>query len=183
MILGHVIDDGGIRMDPAKVDKVRNWKVPTNKGLLASFVGAVGYLASGCDGIHIPMALLSKRAATSSSWQWTPSEQRAFDEVKSIVDKWRDLRRVPISYAEDAEKVNLTCDASLTGGSGVLSQGDDLSTANIVAFWSGKFSSAQRNYPVHELELLAIVESLKRFRHLLHGIKFRIFTDTRALSS
>ncbi len=181
VILGHVIDGDGIRMDPAKVDKVRNWKIPTNKSLLTSFVGAVGYLASGCEGIRVPMALLSKRAAAGSSWQWTPSEQRAFDEVKDIVEKWRDLRRVPLSYETGAQKVNLTCGASLTGGSGVLSQGDDLATANIIMFWSGKFSSAQQNYPAHELELLAIVESLKRFRHLLHGIKFRIFTDHKGL--
>lgn len=163
IILGHVIDDLGIRMDPAKVDKVVNWKVLMNKGLLASFVGAVGYLASGCNKIRVPMALLSKRAAVSLAWQWGLTEQRAFNEVCEIVQKWRDLRRVAINYEPDADRINLTCDASLTGGSGVLSQGNNLMNANIVAFWSGKFSPAQQNYPVHELELLAIVESLKRF--------------------
>jgi hypothetical protein len=29
-VLGHIIDDGGIRMDPAKVDTVLAWKVPMN---------------------------------------------------------------------------------------------------------------------------------------------------------
>lgn len=29
-ILGHIVDHHGIRMDPSKVDKVVNWKVPTN---------------------------------------------------------------------------------------------------------------------------------------------------------
>ena len=40
-ILGHIIDDKGISMDPHKVDKVLNWKMPTNKDLLRSFIGAV----------------------------------------------------------------------------------------------------------------------------------------------
>lgn len=88
MILGHVIDQEGIRMDPAKVDKVTNWKIPMNKALLALFVGAVGYLASGCEGIRIPMVLLSKRAAASTTWQWSSTEQRAFEKVKGIVKKW-----------------------------------------------------------------------------------------------
>ena len=44
-------------------------------------------------------------------------------------------------------------------------------------FWSGKFNSTQQNYPVHEQELLAIIESLKWFQHLLQGMKFHIFTD------
>jgi hypothetical protein len=34
---------------------------------------------------------------------------------------------------------------------------------------------------VHEQELLAVVETLKRFRSILHGAKFRIHTDHRTL--
>ena len=34
---------------------------------------------------------------------------------------------------------------------------------------------------MHERELLAIVESLKRFRPMLHGVKFRICTDHKSL--
>nr|VWO95354.1 Uncharacterized protein [Ganoderma boninense] len=113
-ILGHVIDEKGIAMDPHKVDSVVNWKVPTNKSLLSSFLGAVGFLAPDC-------------------------------------------------------------------ASGYISQGENLTTAKVVTFWSGKFNSAQQNYPVHEQELLAIVESLKRFRPLLYGTKFRICTDHKAL--
>lgn len=37
-ILGHVIDGKGIQMDPHKVGKVTNWKTPTNKDLLRSFI-------------------------------------------------------------------------------------------------------------------------------------------------
>lgn len=80
-----------------------------------------------------------------------------------------------------APKINLVTDASLTGGSGFISQGEELPKSKVVAFWSGKFNPAQQNYPVHELELLAIVESLKRFRGMLHGTKFRICTDHKAL--
>jgi RNase H-like domain found in reverse transcriptase len=52
-------------------------------------------------------------------------------------------------------------DASLTGAGGVVSQNTDLTTAQVISFWSGKFNSAQQNYPVHEQELLAVIESLK----------------------
>lgn len=39
----------------------------------------------------------------------------------------------------------------------------------------------EQNYPVHKQELLAIVESLKRFGHLLQGAKFRTITDHQGL--
>jgi hypothetical protein len=67
-ILGHVIDENGITMDPHKVDRIQNWKVPTNKTLLSSFLGAVGFLASDCRGVRIPMAVLSTRTGATKQW-------------------------------------------------------------------------------------------------------------------
>lgn len=180
-ILGHVLDEKGIAMDPHKVDSVRNWKVPTNKSLLSSFLGAVGYLAPDCEGIRIPMGILAPMTSASKPWNWTETHQRAFEQVKEIVHKFRNNRRVALEYSEDAPSINLVTDASLTGASGYISQGEDLATAKVVTFWSGKFNSAQQNYPVHEQELLAIVESLKRFRPLLYGTSFRVCTDHKAL--
>lgn len=58
-ILGHVIDEHGILMDPHKVDSIVNWKTPTNADLLSSFIGAVGYLADDCPSIRIPMGILT----------------------------------------------------------------------------------------------------------------------------
>ena len=84
-ILGHIIDDKGISMDPHKVDKVTNWKNPTNKDLLRSFIGAVGFLAPDCKGIRVPMGHLSGMTSESRPWRWDDTAQRAFDEVKQIV--------------------------------------------------------------------------------------------------
>ena len=58
-ILGHVINKKGILMDPHKVDKISNWKVPMNKDLLGSFISTVGSLAPDCRGIRILMGHLS----------------------------------------------------------------------------------------------------------------------------
>ncbi|EUC59384.1 Pol polyprotein/retrotransposon, putative, partial [Rhizoctonia solani AG-3 Rhs1AP] len=180
-ILGHVITHEGISMDPHKVDAIEKWKVPTTKEQLMSFLGAVGYLAPNCPGIRIPMGVLSKRSSASQEWRWEATEQRAFDEVKKIVCEYRNHNRVALDYSPGAPPINLVTDACCTGASGVVSQGEDLKTAKIVAFWSGKFTATQQNYPVHEQELLAIKESLERFKNLLQGVKVRVFTDHKAL--
>ncbi|CUA78236.1 Transposon Ty3-I Gag-Pol polyprotein [Rhizoctonia solani] len=180
-ILGHVIDKNGIRMDPDKVDSMLKWKVPTTKEQIMAFLGAVGYLAPNCEGVRIPMGVLSSRSASNKHWNWDHTAQRAFDEVKSIVQKHHETHHVALDYSKEAPPINLVTDACLTGASGVLSQGKDISTAKVVVFWSGKFTSTQQNYAVHELELLAIKESLDQFRHLLVGTNFRIYTDHRAL--
>ncbi|KAG8734303.1 hypothetical protein FRC10_011771 [Ceratobasidium sp. 414] len=180
-ILGHVITCEGISMDPHKVDTIEKWKTQTSKEQLASFLGAVGYLAPNCAGIRIPMGVLSRRASATQTWRWEATEQRAFSEIQRIVSDHKDLNRVALDYSPGAPPINLTTDACCTGASGVVSQGEDLKTAKIVAFWSGKFTATQQNYPVHEQELLAIKESLERFKNLLQGVKIRVFTDHKAL--
>ncbi|KAJ3002426.1 hypothetical protein NUW54_g5855 [Trametes sanguinea] len=180
-ILGHVIDERGIAMDPHKVNTVKNWKVPTNKLLLSSFLGAVGFLAPDCEGIRIPMGVLAPLTSSARPWKWSATHQRAFEDVKAKVHLWRNNRRVALDYSPGAPCINLVTDASLTGASGYISQGEDLKTSEVVTFWSGKFNSAQQHYPMHEQELLAIIESLKRFRPLLYGAEFRICTDHKAL--
>ncbi|KIM76140.1 hypothetical protein PILCRDRAFT_798107 [Piloderma croceum F 1598] len=90
-----------------------------------SFIGSVGYLASGCMDVRIPMHPIQRVAAPTTIWRWTPTEARAFAAIKEIVHKWRNTRRKSIDYSPDAPPCNLCCDASLTGGSGVLSQDPD----------------------------------------------------------
>ena len=87
-ILGHIIDEKGIAMDLHKVDSVVNWKVPTNKSLLSSFLGTVGFLALDCEGIWIPMGILAPMTSGSKPWNWTDTHQRAFEQVKEIVHKF-----------------------------------------------------------------------------------------------
>ena len=59
-ILGHIVDNQGIRMDSHKVESIRQWKVPTNKDLLQGFLGFVSYLVLNIPQLHIVTSILSK---------------------------------------------------------------------------------------------------------------------------
>jgi hypothetical protein len=179
-VLGHIISDKGVSLDPHKVDSVLNWKVPTNASLVAGFVGAVGYLSNGLSKIRILLGVLSS-LSEAKVFKWMHTHQRAFEEVKEIVAKHRHLEHRKIDYSPGCKPVNLVTDMCMSGAGVHVCQGDDLETAKMIAFWSAKFTTAQQNYSVPEQELLAIVEVLKRFRPILHGIHFRIYMDHEAL--
>lgn len=83
------------------------------------------------------------------------TEAHVFQQVKDTVDKWCDLWCTAIDYSRGVSTINLVCDTCITGGSGVVLQGNDFQTANIIAIWSGKFNPTQQNYPVHKQELLS----------------------------
>ena len=39
----------------------------------------------------------------------------------------------------------------------------------------------ERNYPIHDLELAAVVFALNQWRHYLYGVKCEVYTDHRSL--
>ncbi|GFW66591.1 transposon Tf2-9 polyprotein [Trichonephila clavipes] len=51
-----------------------------------------------------------------------------------------------------------------------------------IAFLSLKLSKTQQNWPTYDRELLAIYTSIKKFRHMLEGREFIIYTDQKPLT-
>ncbi|CAL1702710.1 unnamed protein product [Somion occarium] len=181
-ILGRIIDDQGIRMDPNKVDSVLNWKVPTSKELLQGFLGSVGYLADDIATVRIPMGILTSLTGADACFKWEFTHQRAFEEVKHLIHEHREHHRVPLDYSPGAPRIWLVTDGSLGGIAGVICQGDSWRAGRVAAFYSAKLSSAQMNYPVHEIEMLAGVESMLRHCEILIGCLFTWVTDHKGLT-
>ena len=171
-ILGHVVDDQGIRMDPEKVDSIVAWKTPTDCNLLQGFLGAVGYLAPNALQIRIPMGILTHLTGDSVAYNWTHTEQCAFDQVKQLISDFRDHHCVALDYTPGAPPINMVTDACITGISGIVSQGHDWCNAPVASFYSVKLDKAQVNYPVHDVELLAGIETMLCNRNILQGHKF-----------
>ena len=149
-------------MDPDKVDDVIKWKTPTNRDLLRGFIGSVRYLADDIPNVRIPMGILSSITGDTVPFRWTYTEQRAFEQVKDLVQQARQHSRKPLNYAPSGEQIWLITDGCSTRISGIISQGKHWKNAKIAAFYSAKLNSAQQNYPVHEIEMLAGVETMLR---------------------
>ncbi|WMV09386.1 hypothetical protein MTR67_002771 [Solanum verrucosum] len=52
---------------------------------------------------------------------------------------------------------------------------------NVIASASWQMKVHERNYPTHDMELVAVVFALKIWRHYLYGVKCEVFTDHRSL--
>jgi hypothetical protein len=62
--LGHIISNGGIAVDPAKVKEIMEWRVPTTVTEIRSFLGLAGYYRRFIEGfskIAKPMTSLLEK--------------------------------------------------------------------------------------------------------------------------
>ena len=77
--------------------------------------------------------------------------------------------------------LNLHTDASALGLGGILLQHQEDGCLKPIAYFSRVTTKEEKNYHSYELETLAVVESIKRFRIYLTGIPVKVVTDCAAL--
>jgi hypothetical protein len=106
----------------------------------------------------------------------------AFEAIKSLVVSCECLTVIDHTTPGD-NKIFVTCNASDLRTGAVLSWGQNWETARPVVFDSMQLNDAQKNYPVHEKEMLAIVRALKKWHSDLLGSQFIVYTDHRTLEN
>jgi len=63
----------------------------------------------------------------------------------------------------------LITDASDYATGAILEQKDALGRSHPIAYFSKSLQPAERNYEIYDKELLAIIHTLKHFRHYIQG--------------
>ena len=90
-------------------------------------------------------------------FHWKPVHQQCFDIIKHVCCKTPVIQ--PIN-SKSEDPIWVICDTSKTGVGAMYGQGLAWNSCRPAGFMSKKFTSAQQNYAVHELETLAILEAL-----------------------
>ena len=81
------------------------------------------------------------------------------------------------------KKMQMEVDTSDYAMGGVLSMEGEDEVWKPVAFLSKSLNKTERNYEIHDKEILTIIRELEAWRHLLEGMqfKFKIWTDHKNL--
>ena len=81
------------------------------------------------------------------------------------------------------KKMRMEVDASDYAMGGVLLMECKDGQWRLVAFLSKSLNETERNYEIHDKEMLAIIRGLEAWKHLLEGVqfKFEIWTDQKNL--
>lgn len=176
--LGLVIGRDGIRMQPEKVEAVRNWKVPSNLTDVRSFVGFANFYRRFIHGFSSVVHPLTELTRKGVRFKWEKNQQLAFEELKNR------FTTAPVLAHFDFERdVVVETDASDYVSAGVLSQYDDDGILHPVAYFSTKHSPAECNYEIYDKELMAIVRAFEHWRAELQSVEnpIQVLSDHKNL--
>ncbi|KAD2805171.1 hypothetical protein E3N88_38548 [Mikania micrantha] len=169
--LGHVINEDGILVDPSKIQAVTNWSLPKSPTDVRSFLGLAGYYRRFIQDFAKIASSLTKLTRKDVKFVWGDDQETAFQELKSK------LTQAPVLTLPDGpDDFVVYSDASYLGLGCVLMQ-----RGKVIAYASRQLKTHEINYPIHDLELAAVVFALKIWRHYLYGVKCTIYTDHKSL--
>lgn len=171
--VGHIVFASGIATDPEKIKAVLNWEKPTDLKSFQSFLGFCGYyrrFIANYSSIVRPLTDLTKG--------YPPVKKG-----KKAVTSSSALTQAPVlAFANPAKPYILHVDASFDGIGAVLNQ-EYPEGLRPVAFASRKLRNSERNYPVHQLEFLALKWAVvDKFHDYLYGARFTVRTDNNPLT-
>lgn len=177
VFLGHIISSEGIRIDPMRLQAMKDFPRPRNIRELRGFLGVVNFERRFCHNFsHLTLPLL-KLLKKGVKWAWTKTEQDAFDEIK---DKFMNVTMV--FHPNFDETFYIQSDSSGFAVGAFIYQIADDNNMKILAFASRTLRGSELNYSVTEKEALAIIYAFKQWRTLVLGRKVVVLTDHKALS-
>ncbi|CAI7793637.1 unnamed protein product [Closterium sp. NIES-54] len=173
--LGHVISEAGVEIDSKKMDTVKAWHPPTNITELQSFLGFVNcvwWFVSDMARLTAPLTDLLRKGV---AFMWGEKEHAAFSTLKNV------LCSPPVLRITDPHRpFEVVTDASDIAIGAVLLQ-DFGNGLQPITYESRKLHLPEKNYPIHDREMLAIVHAFKVWRCYLTGADVTVRTDHKSL--
>jgi len=166
--LGVIIEPEGIKMEEEKVKGVLEWPTPKCVKDMQKFLGLANYYRRFIKGFASIARPLYDMVKKDKKWNWTERQEKAFRELKERFTK------EPVLAAPDLDKkLRVEVDTSDYVMGGVLSMEGEDGKWRPVAFLSKSLNETERNYEIHDKEMLAIIRGLEAWRHLLEGAQFK----------
>lgn len=176
--LGFEIEEGTIKPGNAKITAVEKFTPPRTVRQVRQFLGLTGYFRHFVKNYGVIARPLTNLIRKAVKWQWTEKEEQAFTELKAIL-----VEKPVLALFNPEAKTEVHTDASSLGLAGILLQIQEDTRLHPVAYFSRQTTDPESRLHSYELETLAVVESLRKFRPYLIGVQFTVVTDCNALKA
>jgi hypothetical protein len=165
--LWHLISPGGVRIDPERKRAIRDFPPPRDAKGISRFVGMVNYYRKFVPHIADVAAPLNALCRKGVQLVWDKEQQEVFEKLK------RAISQPPVlGMANFRNRFFLQTDASGLALGAVLSQERD-GVRQRIAYTSRTLTTQEgKGSSIHELQCLAVLFGMDKFRKYLEHQEF-----------
>lgn len=176
--LGYSVTEEGIRPNDGHVEAIKKLAYPTDAKGLQRILGLFSYMRMFIRSFSEIAKPLRMQLAKEARFDFNHECEQAFDNLKN-----RLVHGPVLAIFNPSREIELHCDASALGFGTALMQKQEDGHFHPVSFFSQAATPAESRYHSFELESLAIVYALRRYRVYLEGRKLgiQIVTDCNSL--
>lgn len=173
--LGYKVNAEGLHPNNDNVQGIIDYPIPANVKQVQRFLGMCSYFRKFVEGFSVIAKPLYDLLKKEARFTFGENELRSFEKLREKL-----MGNPVLSIFSPKAKTELHCDASSLGFGAILMQENE-GKMHPVFYYSKRTTPEESHYCSFELECLAIIYALKRFRMYLNGIPFKIVTDCNAL--
>nr|GEY81150.1 reverse transcriptase domain-containing protein [Tanacetum cinerariifolium] len=140
-----------LKVDLTKIEAMTNWQAPKNVGEIQSFLGLAGYYRRFIQDFSKIASSLIKLTKKNTPFVWAEEQEEAFVTLRKKL-----YEALILVLPEGTEDMVIYSDASYSGLGCVLMQ-----RHKVIAYASRQLKKHEANYPIHDLEFMAVVFALK----------------------
>ena len=169
-----IVSRNGIKMDPEKVNAILKWPEPMNVKQVCAFLGLGNFYRRFIKDYAIISRPMVDLTCKDVLFNFGDKERASFEALKAA------FTTAPVlQYPDQDREFCLETDASEFAVGGVISVKCDDGEFRPVAYMSHSMTPPERNYPIHDKEMLAIIKATEAWRHYLEATPyvFEIHTD------
>ncbi|XP_062708139.1 uncharacterized protein K02A2.6-like [Aedes albopictus] len=170
--VGHLIDEQGLRPDPAKIEAICNMPAPTNVTEVRSFLGAINYYGKFVPSMRKLRYPLDELLKADRKFAWTAECEKSFTTFKQVLQS--DLL---LTHYNPQLPIVVSADASSVGVGATISHKFPDGSLKVVQHASRALTAAEQAYSQPDREGLAIIFAVTKFHKMLFGRHFTLQTD------
>ena len=154
--LGVVIGPERIKVEKEKVKGVLEWPTPKCIKNIQKFLELANYCCWFIEEFTTVAKPLHNLVKKNKKWEWTEREEKAFKKLKE-----RFTKELVLAAPDIDKKMRMEVDTLDYVTGGVLSMECKDRLWRPVAFLSKSLNETERNYKIHDKEMLAIIRGLE----------------------
>ena len=167
--LDHILFNTEIKSNSKNLKAILIWSTFKKLIKVQFFVRLTNYDRKFVKKYSFIAKSLIKLIKKTQSFQWNKKQERAFQTLKEAF-----ISSTMIKHAELDLLYVVEIDASNCEIKEVLLQIDKNNKKRFIVYYSRKMIETEQNYDIHDKELLAIVDALKKWRIQLKNVKHQV---------